>query len=263
MTALNDFFTDVKLPTISQVAHELIQTLGDEEAGAQEIGRIVSRDPALTAKVLRLANSARFGASRAVSSVQDAISLAGMDQIRTLALAACFAQSFPDLPGLDAKEFWADSMNRAGYAKWLAAGAGVDASQAWLTGMMLRLGELLIYQADPKAFEQIEQLPHLPGGRWERESRLLGFSEGEITAELARRWNFPSDVARALQTSLDPLAARPFCKLGAVVHLASLLAEGGEGPDAIDALPSEVVQALRLDAQWMRERLPSRSSFLG
>jgi HD-like signal output (HDOD) protein len=226
------------------------------------VAAIIARDPALTAKLMRLANSARFGSSRGISSLDDAITLAGMARIRTLALAACFAESFPALPGLDSDEFWNSSMACAGYAKWLAGGLGIDGSEAWLAGMMLRLGELLIFQVAPTSFAAIEEQPHLPGGRWEREQRLLGISEGQITAELGRRWNFPAKIVRALECSSDPLEARPFCQLAGIVHLASLLADTpSDDPAILDTLPGEVVSALMLNKEWMAQRFPSHASF--
>lgn len=262
MTTLAHFFDHVTLPTISEVGHALISTLDNEDASAKSVAAIIARDPALTAKLLRLANSARFGSSRNVSSLDEAIALAGMAHIRTLALAACFAESFPALPGLDSDEFWKSSMACAGYAKWLSGGVGVDGGEAWLAGMMLRLGELLIYQVEPLAFAEIEQQPHLPGGRWEREQRLLGISEGQITAELGRRWNFPSRIVRALESSSDPMAAHPFCQLAGITHLASLLADTpSDDPAILETLPAEVVCALGLDKSWMAKRFPSHDSF--
>lgn len=262
MTSLAQFFEHVTLPTISEVAQSLILTLDKDDVSAKTIAAIIARDPALTAKLMRLANSARFGFSRQIGSLDEAIALAGMSHIRTLALAACFAESFPDLPGLDSDEFWKSSMACAGYAKWLSGGLGADGSDAWLAGMMLRLGELLIYQAEPVAFAEIEEQPHLPGGRWEREQRLLGISEGQITAELCRRWKFPAKIVRALECSCDPMAARPFCQLAAVIHLASLLADTpSDDPAILDTLPADVVGALMLDKAWMAKRFPSHESF--
>lgn len=262
MTQLTAFFDDVKLPTMSEVAQALIATLDDEDASTRSVATLIARDPALTAKLIRLANSARFGARRNVSALDDAIALAGMGQIRTLALAACFADAFPDLPGLDSDEFWTSSMACAGYAKWLAGRLGLDGNDAWLAGMMLRLGELLIYQVEPRAFAEIEALPHLPGGRWERETRLLGLAEGQITAELGRRWNFPDRIVRALDNAFDPMAAHPFCQLGAIVHLASLLADTpSDDPAVLDGLPDDVMQALRLQRAALADRFPSHASF--
>jgi len=262
MISLTTFFSDVKLPTISEVAHALIATLDDEDASAKKVAAIIARDPALTAKLMRLANSARFGARRGVSSLDEAIGLTGMAHIRTLALATCFSDAFPSLPGLDADEFWKSSTACAGYAKWLAGGLGIDGSEAWLAGMMLRLGELLIYQVAPTMFAEIEQLPHLPGGRWEREQRLLGLSEGQITAELGRRWNFPDKIVHALENSSDPMAAHPFCQLGAIIHLASLLADTpSDDPAILDTLPADVVDTLQLSRDWMTARFPSHDAF--
>ena len=263
MSTLETFFATVKLPTMSEVAHALIKTLNNEDATVEEVRHIIAKDPALTAKLLRLANSAHFGLPRGVSSLNDAITMAGMSKVRTLSLASCMNDSFPVLPGLDSQEFWNTSMAAAGYAQWLAGGVGADGQKAWLTGMMLRLGELLIGQADPKTLAQIEALPHLPGGRWEREKRLVGFTEGQVTAELARRWNFPAEIVRALQQSFDPLAEKNFSRLAAIVHLASLLADTPNASvAALDTLPQDLVAALRLDTQWMHDKFPPSDSFL-
>ncbi len=117
MADLAEFFQTVKLPVMSEVAHSLIQTLDDDDASATSISNIISKDPALTAKLLRMANSARFGVSRSISSLDDAIAMTGMAQVRTLTLATCMGDSFPVMPGLDRTEFWTSSMACAGYAK--------------------------------------------------------------------------------------------------------------------------------------------------
>jgi HD-like signal output (HDOD) protein len=263
MSALESFFVSVKLPAMSETAHALIKTLENEDASATEVAGIIAKDPSLSAKLLRLANCAQFGLPRGVGSVDDAITMVGMSKVRTLSLGACLNESFPVVPGLDRTEFWQTCMACAGYAQWLARHLNMDSQQAWLTGMMLRLGELLIGQAEPVALAEIEKSPHLPGGRWERESRLLGFTEGQITAELARRWKFPADMVTALEDSSDPLADQHFSRLAAVLHLAELLAETPHaGPEALDSLPQDVVSALMLDMPYLHARFPAADSFV-
>lgn len=110
-----------------------------------------------------------------------------MNQVRTLCLAACMTDTFPVAPGLNREEFWKESMACAGFAHWLARTIGADVQQSWLTDFMIRLGELIIAQKEPGKVEAIERLPHAPGGRWEREAELVGFTEGEVAAELAKR----------------------------------------------------------------------------
>jgi HD-like signal output (HDOD) protein len=263
MHSLDSFFSTVKLPSIPEVASRLNKTLNDDNAGVRDIRDLIAQDPALSAKLLRLANSAQFGLPRGVSSLDDAIQMVGMTKVRSLALGACISDAFPTLPGLDPQAFWQASMACASYAQWLANALDMDGQQAWLTGMMLRLGELLIGQANPDALAEIEKMPHQPGIRWERERRLTGFSEGQITAELARRWNFPMQITQALERSYDPLVEQAFSRLGAVLNLAGILADVPHANAAtVDHLPPDVIAALALDIRWMKDSFPSAETFI-
>jgi HD-like signal output (HDOD) protein len=263
MSNIDSFFESVKLPSIPDLAHSLIKTLNDEDASIEEVADLITRDPAISAKLLRLANSAQFGLPRGVGNIEDAIAMVGMNKVRTLALGACLSGSFSQVAGLDAHAFWKTSMACAGYAEWLARKLGVDTQMAWLTGMMVRLGEILIAQAEPKTLQQIEKLPMVPGGRWVREKDLIGFTEGQLTAELARRWNFPMQMVQALRVSADPLVDQAFSHLGALIHLAGLLADSpNAGPEHVEGLPASVLAALSLDADWMREHFPSNADFI-
>ena len=171
--------------------------------------------------------------------------------------------AFPVVPGLDRTEFWRNCMACAGYAQWLASGIGLDAQQAWLAGMMLRLGELIIVQTKPETLAELERQPQIPGDRWTREQQVLGFTEAQVTAELAHRWNFPASIVRGLNAASDPLAAKPLSQLGAVLHLASRLADMAfSDPEIVDALPQEVIGGLDLNKDWMRSKLPEREGFL-
>ena len=264
MPSLDSFFATVKLPSISEVAHRLIKTLNREDVEVSEIRDLIANDPALSAKLLRLANSAQFGLPRGVSTLDDAIHMIGMTKIRSLSLAACMGDAFPALPELDQQAFWRSSMACAAYAQWLATALDMDGQQAWLTGMLLRLGEVLIGQANPQALADIEKLPHQPGGRWEREKRLVGFSEGQIMAELARRWNFPMQIVQALERSFDPLVEQAFSRLGAVVNLAGILADVPDADArAVDDLPADVMARLGFDKQWMKATFPRTDALAG
>jgi HD-like signal output (HDOD) protein len=263
MSALDLFFESVQLPSIPEAAHALIKTLNDADATVADVSDLITRDPAISAKLLRLANSAQFGLPRGVGSIEDAIAMVGMDRVRALALGACLSGAFPTLAGLDAPHFWKTSMACAGYAQWLAQKLAVDEPMAWLTGMMVRLGELLIAQAEPHTLLEIEKLPLAPGMRWQRERQLIGFTEGQLSAELARRWNFPMQMVQALQRSADPLVEQAYSRLGAIVHLAGLLADTpNAGPEQVADLPSDVLAALPLEADWMRRHFPSNADFI-
>ena len=263
MPTLAAFFESARLPVMSEVARALVRTLNEEGATAGEVQKIIAQDPALTANLLRQANSASFGLSRQVESLDRAIAVLGMSQVRALALSTSFRGSFPVVEGLSRVGFWKFSMACAAYAQWLAKRAALNGQQAWLIGMMLRLGELLIGQRSPELLAEIEALPHRAHVRWEREQHLLGFDEGQVTAVLARRWNFPEAIVEALQSAGNPMVAKPFDGLGAAVHLAALLADSPHAPQAaVDELPQDVILALALDRQWMVANFPGKESFL-
>ena len=189
MTEISTFVQAVKLPVMPEVAHALIRTLNDEDADVITVRDVIAKDPALTATLLRMANSALFGLSRSVTTLDNAVSVVGMAQIRARALGICMAQVFTLPEGMNRLAFWRYSMVCAGYAKFLANEVHIDEQQAWLTAMMLRLGELLIVQHRPALLAPLHQQPCAPGERWQRERALVGFDEGQVTAELARRWD--------------------------------------------------------------------------
>ena len=260
---LDSFFSNVKLPTLSEVAKALIETLDDDSASSLKVRNVLAQDPALCARLLRLANSAQFGLPRGVGTLDEAIAMVGMSPIRTMALGALMNDAFPAVSGLDASEFWRNSLRCAGYAQWLAGNLQMDGQSAWLAGMMLRLGELLMAQVSPETWLEINQLPQHSKIRWEAQKRLMGFTEGDIMAELARQWNFPMQIMQALQRASNPLTEQAYSRLGAVLHLASQLADmPDQGPQALESLPSEVLDHLSLDQAVLQQRFPMQNKFI-
>lgn len=240
-----------------EVARSLIHTLEDEDADVTTVRNIIAKDPALTATLLRMANSALFGLSRQIETLDSAVNVVGMSQIRARALSICMTNAFSMPHGMNRLDFWRASLLCAGYARWLAGTLGMDEQRAWLTGMMLRLGELVIAQKHPDLLEAIELQPCAPGERWTRERTLSGFDEGQITAEIARRWDFPQTLTEALQSCARPLQGPEPSTLGAVVHLAALLADTPVVNSAVlEGLPSDITGFLRLDMERLGESIP-------
>lgn len=257
MNNITPFLRSVKLPAMPEVAYALIRTLKNENADVPLVRGIIAQDPALTATLVRMANSAIFGLSRSVNTLDSAISVVGMSHIRARALSICMSNAFPLPPTLNRLEFWRNCMVGAGFAKWLAASIQRDEQQAWLTAMMLRLGELIIGQHKVALISRIEQLPCAPGERWARERDLTGFDEGQIMAAIARHWDFPDAMVDAFEVSSQPLSGAKFSPLGAVVHLASLLADQDiYTPDLLQILPPAVVQRLQLNLVQLQASVP-------
>lgn len=263
MPSPSEFLRALKLPTMPEAAQALMRTLKDENADVTTVRDIIAKDPALTATLLRMANSAVFGLSRTVNTLDAAVQVVGMSHIRARALSICMTQTFKLPPNLSRMTFWRHSMVTAGYARWLAAAVKIDEPQAWMAGMLHRLGELIMALQSPQLIDQVENPPCVPGERWQRERAILGFDEGQLMAEVARRWDFPEEVALGFTYMAQPLAAKPFSPLAAVLHLASTLAEyPADATDAVLQLPAITLQTLGLDAASLHTHVPEPDSFV-
>ena len=261
MTDAARFLQSVTLPVMPEVGHALIRTLNRDDADVPMVTAVIAKDPALTATLLRMANSAMFGLSRRVYTLDSAVHVIGMAHIRARALSVCLARSFVFPPGLDRFNFWRNSMVCAGYAKWLASHTSMDDQEAWLTGMMLRLGEIVIAQRLPDTLVQIEAQPCAPGERWRRERDAAGFDEGQVAAEIARRWDFPETVAIALEYTAVPLSLTA-PRLAAVIHLASLITDQeATGSPLLTNLPASALQSAGLTVEKLQTRTPNAGSF--
>ncbi len=260
---MNNVLKSTTWPVLPAVGQALIQTLNDDTASTDTICRIISKDPSLTATLLRMANSAIFGFSHSVDTLERAVSVVGTSLIRARALSICIAKVVSLPAGLDHQKFWRYSMLCAGYAQWIASRCGVNEQQAWLAGMMLRLGEINMLSDRPFVFVKLEGEPIAPGERWVRERVLLGFDEGQVTAQLLQHWDFPPVLVQAVRYAAQPQSAPESSPLAAVVHLAGRLADGGAvTQSSLEGLPLVVLILLNLNTDDLSVKLPDAASLL-
>jgi HD-like signal output (HDOD) protein len=259
--ALQRFFQgSAELPTLPEVAQRLLATFSREDVSLRELESLIRQDPALAARLLRLANSAYYRRRDRVTRLQDAALRIGLGPLRSLALGACLAQAFPTRPGFDRLRFWRQNLGTASFARWLAGPLALDADVAEVAGLVLRSGQLLMLMAEPGTTALVESLTGTPDSVFELERLHFGCTHAELSAELAVRWHFPQGIVDALYTAADPLAAQPFSVAGAALRAASVMADAAD--DAIDPLQAlqdiqpELVQRLRLDLAELAPRLP-------
>jgi len=247
------------LPVMPELAVRLMRTLEREDTTMTEVAALIERDPSLAAKVLRVANSAAVGAQREISSLRDAANLIGMRRLRELSLAACVANLFPRDDQFDRARFWRHGVATAGHAKVLAGFCNLDPDTAYMAGLVMRIGRVLMLQVEPEIVARCDVLNDSPDSLIGHEMEWLGCSHLEVSAALARRWNFPKDIVDALVAAPDPLAALPFSALGAVLRLASTLADAGDLQlpelDTLVAVQAELAARMELTAEDLAEHL--------
>jgi HD-like signal output (HDOD) protein len=208
------------LPNIPEVVRELIQTFNQAEPDLLLIANKVSKDPVISAKLLRLANSARFGCSRQIASAKEAAVRLGTDTVRNMVLASALIESVKPIPGIDMKHFWANVFDVAELSKLLAQHKGLSGEATFTCGLMYNLGRLIMHAGLPEnTVSYISDLEILKG-RAAAEKLVVGFTYADVGAELAKQWNFPLFVCNAIQYHYYPLKAEAFSVEAALIHLA-------------------------------------------
>lgn len=249
------------LPSAPKVVEELISSFLYPNVSVDEIAHKLSADPVLSAKLLRLANSAYYKVSRKIGSVDDAVRMLGFVAVRTLVISSSLVGGFRKVPGIDLKRFWRYSLNTAVAARWLAARAGDNAELAFTIGMMHALGQLVIHTGLAEEAEDLDKVAGIyEPGRSSAELEAFGFDAGAVGAELALRWKFPDVFAATIRSYADPAQHGEWSRLPAIVHLAVWRAQAEENEwgeeERAARLPARVAQSIGLDPAALREMPP-------
>lgn len=250
-----------KLPTVPAVTLKLIASFSEEDVSFKQIAEQISADPALSAKLLRLANSAYFHLSRTVGSVEEALQMLGFVMVRNLVLGNGMAVAFRNTKGMDLHQFWRYNLFAASASRWLAGKSGVNSDLVFTVGLMHGIGQLQMHVAAPQAVLPLDEiLPVLDAGRAALEQEKLGFHNGDVAAELARLWNFPQAIAIAMRQVPDPLGSPVFSDAAACVHMGAWVARQAIAPGAAEQLqasfPLDVAQALGLSRELLEQEMP-------
>ncbi|SDT14753.1 HD-like signal output (HDOD) domain, no enzymatic activity [Pseudomonas asplenii] len=246
------------LPSIPQVALELVQQFDNRNESLENVARNIERDPVIAAKVLRLANSARFKGARESASIEDAAMRLGFNVLRTLVLASAVTGAFKSAPGFDLKVFWGRSFQVASISRLLARQAGLDAEVAFTCGVMHDIGELLIQTGAPDYAARIRGASGTTS-RAASENQQLGFGYPEVGAELGKRWNLPLTIQSAIRHQAQPHLApegQPYARIMAqAMEICDALEQhGGPSAEARNTLGGPLFDGVDLDALF--DKLP-------
>lgn len=242
------------LPNIPKVVQELIQSFGDENINSDAIAAKLSQDQSMTAKVLRMANSSKYGGHRNVGSVNDAVVLLGFNALRTMVLASGLTSSFPTPEGFDTHRFWVKSFTIGSICKWVARHTSdVDGEIAFTCGMIHDIGGLLTHILVNEEALAIDEVVAKGADRVEMEECRLGFNFAEAGSELACRWKFPKEIVDGIRYQLNPTIetedGEEFKALAGMILIAKYLYEHREEEQEtlVSNFPTETAKALNVD----------------
>lgn len=209
-----------ELPRLPKAVSELLDAVNNENSTVKSIATKVAQDTLISARVLRLANSAHFGRSREVGSIDEAVIRLGMQTLRTLVIASAVIGAVPKADGVDLAKFWGETFEVALYSQELAKRCNVAPDEAFTCGILHRIGELLVATIEPNTYKQIAAAVVAGGDIQELEMKLLGFDSPSIGAMLAKSWKFTPALAAGIEFQRNPKAAEPVSKLAIMMFLA-------------------------------------------
>lgn len=256
---LQSILDDIKsLEPLPQVAMRVMTLSSKEDLVPRELVEVIQTDAGLTAKVLKLCNSAYYGFRREIASLPEAGNLLGCSTLVNLVVTSCTALYFRNYGGQTAdaaRHQWQRSISTAISASLLAeAQGGVDRNRAYTVGLLENVGHLVMERFLPELRGDLERVLASGATRLEAEHAVLGIHHGEIGAQLAERWDFPDVLVDAIRNHHSPQEARIDATLVGLAHLAEMAAQRHEAAEGRATEAYEFSDAALAQSGMTRER---------
>jgi HD-like signal output (HDOD) protein len=208
----------------------LVRVINDQRARAADAGRIISEDPGLTARLLRIVNSAMFAFPKPIESVSQAVTLVGTRQIRDLALATSVTRMFEDMPAelIDMYSFWQHSLACGVIARRIAAQRREpNIERFFVAGLLHDIGRLVMFlRAGALVKSAMDRANESGLPLVTCEGEILGCHHGQVGDALLSKWRFEMPYREAVAYHHAPSVARLHPAETAAVHVADIMAHG-------------------------------------
>jgi putative nucleotidyltransferase with HDIG domain len=251
------------LVTLPDVAMRIARMVNDPNSSAADIGREVSKDPALTARLLRIANSPALGQNGKIATISRAITLLGVRQVRDLTVGLTAVRTFDGIGNelVTMASFWRHSVLCAVAATQIAERRkGSRDDSPFIAGLLHDIGQLVLYSKAPElARRALLMSVDDPddAGLYVCEREVMGFDHAAVGVALARNWGLPQALQECIEFHHEPQLAPSHPLEAATIHVANsvaVLAEIGS-EDLTDAprISDAALRATKLDAASLTE----------
>ena len=249
------------LPSIPKVVALLLTELDRKEVDLRKVTQLISSDPALTTRLLQMANSSFFKLSGQISSVSEALAVLDLTHVQSMAQVAASGASLKAVPGINLQRFWDYSLNVAKVSRSLAGLVRQNQQAAFTCGLIHAIGELAMHLAMPEEMVRLDaEIAPLDLRRARFERQEFGYCYANVGAGYAHMWMFPQPMVDALEHQYAPFENNVYEPLAGVIHLATWRARAreaglGEREMAV-TFPDSVGMALELDIDMVLQQDP-------
>ncbi|HOO57560.1 MAG TPA: HDOD domain-containing protein [bacterium] len=250
------------VPTLPSVIQKIIEIVDSPHTSASDLNKAISLDQALSAKVLKLVNSAFYGFPKKIETLTQAIVILGFNTVRSLALSISMIDFFTRRRGkkrLDYNEYWRHSIATSIMARAIAKKVFPQmAEEAFVSGLLHDIGILILDQFIPdefqKAYEKMKtDRIHL----YDAEKQELGITHCDVGRMLAIKWNLPDPLLYTINYHHHPDPTKDYFPIVSTVHAANIgvkiLGLGGIGDEDLYRtihIDEEAKRVLKLDEDF-------------
>ena len=244
-----------KMPSLSTTVVKVLDTCNDPMASANDLKRVVSLDPVLTARVLKLINSAYYSLGKPVASLSRAIIMLGVNTVKNLALSSAIFENLNSRgsgPAFSADDFWGHSLSVGVVAKMLAGFTGVPIAgreEYFVAGLLHDIGKLPLHREFPDVYRRIcESASEGRNALYRNEAKCLGIDHGTVGNLIGRKWHLGSKLLESLSYHHNPQHGEPHCReFVSIIALANQLALqleiGNAGDHFVESAKVEILMA--------------------
>lgn len=235
------------LPVLPQVVSQVLKIVDDPDVAPKDLQRVIERDTALMAKILRVANSAYYGHT-GVNSIGRAITLLGMNAMRQVVMSVAFQQMVSGRTSckhFSKADFWNHSIAVATGCKILATLRMPErADLMYVIGLIHDIGLLALDRFAPETLEKsIEAAMEAVVPIQEAEQRLYGWDHGDVGGLLADKWNLPPIMKNGIQFHHAPILDGDYYDCTCVIALANTMAHQAGCDHCVQGVPYEINEA--------------------
>ncbi len=219
-----------KLISLPEVALRVNQIANDPHSTADDMAAVITQDPALVVRMLRIANSAYYGLSNEVETITRAVAILGTNKIRDLVLSSSASEAFDGIPNdlISMQDFWHHSLYCGLLAQILAKKSKkIHKESIFIAGLLHDIGQLLMFNQLPeKSHESILLL--MEGTEdletYEAERHIFGFDHMQVGAALIKSWKLAPVLEECIEFHHEPQNAKEFPAEVALINIANAVA---------------------------------------
>jgi HD-like signal output (HDOD) protein len=254
------------IPSLPQVVTRFLEVIRDPAFELDEVAQVLAADPGMSADILRLANSALFGVTRRVSSLNQAIGLLGLRRVRSLVLGRYLIDSLGtgDSAEIDPNYFWRRSLATGVLAaKFVDARLPAVRDEAFMGGLLCDCGILILADSiDSYGPVARKYAPHEQVDFCELETAVVGVTHSKVSADVMDHWQLPELISESIRYHHhDNVPDEVPSDMATVAHainaagrIAKLLCETAE-PQDVAATCREAMQLIELDVEILAQCL--------